>query len=273
MLVRISKSKRKFEITFSLKTLNSDRAFRKTYDRLKNANHINKETAVLIRGDEKFTAENKILRKKIKDLRKAIFKKKRKRKREKILNFYKEDEMENQILFFSSAKVARARERAAALEETEAQQKRTAADRKMQQAIAREKKTREAAEKKARKEIERIAAREKAAREKAAKTAKREAKKAQKTREIKLHKVKIEKKRTERAQIKKSNSQKAKVSEKRSINDSEINRSRKRARIVRSHLNNQYLITKSILQQDSIIIRYSNATNNDSIIVTDELQL
>jgi hypothetical protein len=98
---------------------------------LKNANYINKEAAILIRNDEKFTAENKIFRKEVEDLREIIFEKKRKKKREKVLNFYKEDEMENQILFFNSAKVARARERAAALEETESQRKRTAVDRKI----------------------------------------------------------------------------------------------------------------------------------------------
>jgi hypothetical protein len=135
---------------------------------LKNADYINKEAAILMRGDEKFITENKIFRKEIEDLRETIFEEKCKRKREKALNFYKEDEMEDQALFFSPAKVARARERAAALEKAESQRKRTAADRKMQQAIAPEEKAREAAKKKARKE---------AAREKAAKTAEKEAKK------------------------------------------------------------------------------------------------
>jgi hypothetical protein len=144
---------------------------------LKNADHINKEAAILIRGGERLTAENKILRREVEGLREAIFEKKRKRKRGKVLNFHKKGEMEGQILFFSPAKVARARKRAAALEETVIQQKRTAADRKMQQAIARKEKAREVAEKKARKETERIIAREKAAREKIAKAAEREAKK------------------------------------------------------------------------------------------------
>jgi hypothetical protein len=128
-----------------------------------------------MRDNEKFAAENKIFRKEIEDLREAIFEEKRKRKREKVLNFYKEGEMEDQALFFSSAKVARARERAAALEKTESQRKRTAADRKMQQAIAPEEKAREAAKKKARNGT---AAREEAAREKTAKTAEKKAKKA-----------------------------------------------------------------------------------------------
>jgi hypothetical protein len=72
-----------------------------------------------MRDGEKFAAENKILRKEIENLRKTIFEKKRKKKREKALNFYEKDEMKNQILFFSPAKIARARELAAALEEIE----------------------------------------------------------------------------------------------------------------------------------------------------------
>jgi antitoxin component YwqK of YwqJK toxin-antitoxin module len=78
VFVRISKSKRKSEVTFSLKTLDSDRTFRKTSDRLKNADYINKETVILIREDEKFTTENKIFRKEIKILREVIFEEKRK---------------------------------------------------------------------------------------------------------------------------------------------------------------------------------------------------
>jgi hypothetical protein len=130
-----------------------------------------------MREGERFAAENKILRKEVEGLREAIFEEKRKRKRRKVLNFHEKDEIEGQALFFSFAKVARARKHAAALEKIEIQQKRIAADRKMQQAIARKEKAREAAEKKARKEIERIAAREKAAREKIVKTAEKEIKK------------------------------------------------------------------------------------------------
>jgi hypothetical protein len=74
VLVRISKLKRKSEITSLLKMLDSGRAFRKTYDRLKTANHINKEAAVLMRKDEKLTAKIKILRRKIENLRKTILK-------------------------------------------------------------------------------------------------------------------------------------------------------------------------------------------------------
>jgi hypothetical protein len=273
VLVRILKLKRKSEIKSSSKTLISGQDFHETYDRLKNTDHINKEAAILMRNGEKLTAENKILRKEIEGLREAIFEEKRKRKRGKTLNFYDEGEIEDQALFFSPAKVTRARERAAALEKAESQQKRTAADRKMQQAIAREEKAREAAERKARKEIERIAAREEAAREKAARQAEKEAKRPQKAREAELRKAEAEKKRIKRMQAKKSSSQKAKVGEKRSINDSGVDESRKRARIVRSHLDNQQIITKSTLQVDSIVIEHSNDTNDDSITVTNVSQL
>jgi hypothetical protein len=94
------------------------------------------------------------------------------------LNFYKEGEQAGETLFFSLAKVTRARERAAALEETERQRQRTAADKKLQQAIAREEKTRETIEKKAKKKAKRTAAREELTREKAARQAEKEAKKA-----------------------------------------------------------------------------------------------
>src|SRR5450755_1696523 len=74
-------------------------------------------------------------------------------------------------------------------------------------------------------------------------------------------------------QAKKSNSQKAKVGEKRSIDNNEIGKSKKRVRSVRSHLRNRSLTTKSILQLDSTVIEHSNDTNGDAITATDELQL
>jgi hypothetical protein len=58
-------------------------------------NYINNKAAILVRADEKLTAENKILRIKNEDLRGAIFEEKRKRKRGKSLNFYKESEQKD----------------------------------------------------------------------------------------------------------------------------------------------------------------------------------
>jgi hypothetical protein len=99
MFVRISKLKKKSEIIFLLKILDFDRVFRKTYDRLKNINYINKKAAVLMREDKKFTTKNKIFRKEIKNLRKIIFEEKCKRKRGKVLNFYKKDKMKIRFYF------------------------------------------------------------------------------------------------------------------------------------------------------------------------------
>ncbi len=72
----------------------------------------------------------------------------------------------------------RLRSRAAAQEETEIHQKRTAEDKKLQAAITREGKARETAEKKARKKIERADAREEIVQEKVTRAAEKEIKKA-----------------------------------------------------------------------------------------------
>jgi hemerythrin superfamily protein len=65
------------------------------YKRLHAENHTNSGAAILIRAGKKLTANNKILRKKIEDLRDTIFKKKRQKKREKSSNFYKKGEQKD----------------------------------------------------------------------------------------------------------------------------------------------------------------------------------
>jgi hypothetical protein len=97
----------------------SVRALRKIYGRLHAEGHINNKAAILVRAGKKLISENKILRIKNEDLRGAIFEKKRKKKRGKILNFHEKGEQAGQALFFSPAKVTRARKRAAALKEAE----------------------------------------------------------------------------------------------------------------------------------------------------------
>ena len=97
----------------------SVRALRRTYGRLHAEGHVDNKAAILVRAGEKLASENKILRIENKGLRGAIFEKKRKRKRAKALNFYEEGEQTGETLFFSPAKVTRARERAAALKKTE----------------------------------------------------------------------------------------------------------------------------------------------------------
>jgi hypothetical protein len=99
--------------------LGSVRVLRKIYGRLHAEGYVDNKTAILVRAGEKLASENKILRQENKNLRDAIFEEKRKRKRGKALNFHKEGEQAGQALFFSFAKVTRARERAAALKEAE----------------------------------------------------------------------------------------------------------------------------------------------------------
>ena len=99
----------------------SVRALRKTYGRLHAEGHVNNKAAILVRAGEKLVSENKILRIENEGLRGAIFEEKRKKKRGKILNFYEKGEQTGEALFFSPAKVTRARERAAALKEAEFQ--------------------------------------------------------------------------------------------------------------------------------------------------------
>ncbi len=84
----------------AVKTPDSARVLRGTYKRLYAKYHIDSQTIILVRGDEKLAAENKLLRKENNGLRGAIFEEKRKRKRKKPLNFYEEGEQEEQTLFF-----------------------------------------------------------------------------------------------------------------------------------------------------------------------------
>jgi hypothetical protein len=91
--VNIIKRKRKFEIRNSfLFILGSARVLRRTYGRLHAEDYINNEVAILVRAVEKLAAENKILRIENEDLRGTIFEEKRKKKRDKPLNFYEESE-------------------------------------------------------------------------------------------------------------------------------------------------------------------------------------
>jgi hypothetical protein len=84
--VYIIKRKRKFEIRNSLLFISdSIRILHRTYEHLRAENYIDNKAAILVRVDEKFAAENK-------DLRGTIFKKKRKKKRNKFFNFFKESE-------------------------------------------------------------------------------------------------------------------------------------------------------------------------------------
>ena len=70
----------------------SVRALRKTYGRLYAEGHVNNKAVILVRAGEKLISKNKILRIENEGLRGAIFKKKRKRKRGKALDFHEKGE-------------------------------------------------------------------------------------------------------------------------------------------------------------------------------------
>jgi regulator of replication initiation timing len=70
----------------------SVRALRKTYGRLHAEGHVNNKAAILVRVGKKLASENKILRIENEGLRGAIFEKKRKKKRDKALNFHEKGE-------------------------------------------------------------------------------------------------------------------------------------------------------------------------------------
>jgi hypothetical protein len=69
--------------------------------------------------------------------------------------------------------------------------------------------------------------------------------------------------------IKKKSFQIAKIGEKRSVDDNGVNGRGKRARKVRSQIRRSHLITNSTKQADSAVIKHSNDTNDDPVLVLD----
>jgi hypothetical protein len=145
------------------------------------------------------------------------------------MNLYDPDEKEGQALFFSPAKVARVRQRNADLEEAERQRKQNLSDKKLQAAIARAEKAREAEEKKNQRLLARQAAREQLAQEKAERKAAREAQRAQKAAEAAQRKQRAAETKAQRMRTKISEREVAK-SKKRAIEVDEPERPKKRRR-------------------------------------------
>ena len=122
MLAIFKKPTPKLTLSPSIKIPGSIRNLRRTYSNLHDQGYIDKDAIILVRANEKLATDNKLLRKKNMGLRGAIFKKKRKRKREKALNFYNKGKQEGQVLFFNPTKITRVRERVAAQKNAELQQ-------------------------------------------------------------------------------------------------------------------------------------------------------
>ncbi len=166
-----------------IKTPISTRAIRRTFKQLQKDGHINKRAQILLRAGEKLATELDIVRHENQGLRRAVLHEKKKRKRGKAMNLYDPEENEGQALFFSPAKIARVRQRAADEEQAGRQRKQTASDKKLQAAIARDEKAREAEGRKIARNLARQAARALLAQEKAERQAVRQVQRAQKTAE------------------------------------------------------------------------------------------
>ena len=141
------------------------------------------EAAPLLHAGVRLATDNEILRFEIEGLREGIIMEKKKRQRAKALGLYDEGGSPSQPLFFSPAKVTRARQRAIEMEQAEHQRKQAAEEKKVQLAIAREEKAREAEERKAQRNAARNEVREQRAREKAERAVERATKQAKKLEE------------------------------------------------------------------------------------------
>jgi hypothetical protein len=145
------------------------------------------------------------------------------------MHLYDPDENEGQALFFNPAKVARVRQRNADAEEAERRRKQNADDKKLQLAVARAEKAREAQEKKNRRAFERQAARAQLAQEKAERKAARETKQAQKAAELAERRRITAEKKARRTRARKSTIQSS-IPKKRAIEVEGSERPQKRPR-------------------------------------------
>jgi hypothetical protein len=175
--------KRLQESPESTKTPVSTRELRRTFQKLQKEGQVGEGAKILLRAGEKLATELDIVRHENEGLRKAVLHEKKKRKRGKAMNLFDPGEQEGQGLFFSPEKIARVRQRNADEAQAEQQRKQSQSDKKLQAAITRDEKAREAEEKKIARRLARQAAREEVAREKAEKQAIRQAQRAQKAAE------------------------------------------------------------------------------------------
>lgn len=202
---------------------------RQIFKKLQNEGHIDQEGAIFLRAGEKLATELEIVRHENEGLRKAIIHEKKKRKRGKAMILFKPGEDGAQSLFFSPAKVARVRQRNADMEQTERQRQQNISDKRLQRAITREEKAREAEIKRNQRFVARQAAREILAQEKAERKAVREATRIQKATEaIERKRIAVEAKAQRLRQ--KEAIESAKTLKKRSIEEDTSPRPQKRAR-------------------------------------------
>src|SRR5277367_442292 len=150
------------------------------------------------------------------------------------MHLYDPEEKEGQALFFSPAKIARVRERVTSEKQAEQQRKQIISDKKLQRAIIRDEKAREAEEKKIARDLARQAAREELTREKAERQAERQARKAQKDAEATKRRQDAAKAKAQRVKSKEITQTVMKL-KKRLPDEIESERPKKRSRTQTSH--------------------------------------
>jgi hypothetical protein len=242
------------------KTPESSRALRRTFKRLQKEGHVDDQAAVLLRAGEKLATDNDLLRHENRGLRNAIIHEKKKRKRGKAMHFLDEGEIEGQALFFSPAKVARVRQRLRDADEAERQRKQTADDIKLQRAIGRAEKAREAEQKKNARVEACAAAKEERLRAKVEKKAERELQRQRKAEEAAQHKLIVEERKRQRLEVKKAHAE-AISQKKRGIEEEEVVKPQKRSRLEQAQPRNQPKTRKSTVQTDSMSAQLQNDDN------------
>ena len=183
------------------------------------------------------------------------------------MNLYDPEENEGQALFFSPAKIARVRQRVADEEQAERQRKQTASDKKLQAAIVRDEKAREAQEKKIARNLARQTARELVAQEKAKRQALRQAQRAQKAAETAKRKRDVDRAQAQRLRAREA-VQDVTKSKKRSLNMDESERPKKRSYTHTSRSRFAADSNNSISLSDTIVVQLAG----DIISITDSVQ-
>ncbi len=179
------------------------------------------------------------------------------------MHLYDEDENEGQGRFFSPAKIARVRERMLVAEDAQRQHQLTAQDKKLQAAIQRAEKAREAEERKQERQTMRQTIREQLAREKAERQAIREAQRAEKITEATRRKREAEDQRVQRIQAKEA--KKATVqSRKRSLEEDEVDQPQKRPCTNASRIRSTGNSRASSIQVDTRVAQQSIRTISQS---------
>jgi hypothetical protein len=242
-----------------LKTPSSTRGIRRTFKQLQKEGHVDEDAKILLHASEKLATELEIARHEIQGLRKTVIHEKKKRKRGKAMHLYDPEEKEGQALFFSPAKIARMREREEREKQEEQQRKQIISDKKLQRAIARDEKAREAEEKRIARDLARQAAREELAREKAERQAIREARKARKALEAVKRKHDAAKAKAQRVQSKETIQTGVKM-KKRLLDVDGSERPKKRPRTQTSHSHTAMNSTDLLSLSDNRAIQLSDNT-------------